>query len=82
MPRNAPAAGLNFNDLAVQMGPSVALLFGSAVLGAFFDNVPYVATMAPIVQDIVATAPDPETGRSPWWSFALGADGGWLWYCA
>ncbi|MER7007521.1 ArsB/NhaD family transporter [Dactylosporangium sp. NPDC000555] len=53
---------------------ATGLLFGSAVLGAFFDNIPYVATMAPIVSDIVATTADPETGRSLWWAFALGAD--------
>nr|BFE60825.1 ArsB/NhaD family transporter [Dactylosporangium thailandense] len=55
---------------------ATGLLFGSAILGAFFDNIPYVATMAPIVEDIVATTPDPETGRSLWWAFALGADFG------
>ncbi|GAA2615020.1 ArsB/NhaD family transporter [Dactylosporangium fulvum] len=53
-----------------------ALLFGSAVLGAFFDNIPYVATMAPIVEDIVATSSDPQTGQALWWAFALGADFG------
>ncbi|MGH3375692.1 MAG: hypothetical protein ACRDP6_13220 [Actinoallomurus sp.] len=45
----------------------------SSVLGAFFDNIPYAATMAPIVEDMAAQAPDPETGRALWWSFALGA---------
>ncbi|WP_433061503.1 SLC13 family permease [Dactylosporangium sp. CS-033363] len=55
---------------------ATGLLFGSAVLGAFFDNIPYVATMAPIVEDMVVTTPDPETGRSLWWAFALGADFG------
>jgi Na+/H+ antiporter NhaD/arsenite permease-like protein len=55
---------------------ATALLFGSAVLGAFFDNIPYVATMAPIVEGVVAQTSDPETGRALWWSFALGADFG------
>ena len=53
---------------------ATALVFGSAVLGAFFDNIPYVATMAPVVEDLVARAPDPATGESLWWAFALGAD--------
>ncbi|RNI20713.1 SLC13 family permease [Flexivirga caeni] len=53
-----------------------ALLFGSAILGAFFDNIPYVATMAPIVEELAADAPDEQTGRSLWWAFALGADFG------
>jgi Na+/H+ antiporter NhaD/arsenite permease-like protein len=55
---------------------ATSLLFGSAVLGAFFDNIPYVATMAPIVEGLVETAPDPATGESLWWAFALGADFG------
>lgn len=55
---------------------ATGLLFGSAVLGAFFDNIPYVATMAPIVEDIVATTADPATGQALWWAFALGADFG------
>jgi Na+/H+ antiporter NhaD/arsenite permease-like protein len=53
---------------------ATGLIFGSAVLGAFFDNIPYVATMAPIVEDIVARAPDAGTGQALWWAFALGAD--------
>ncbi|MEU8379410.1 ArsB/NhaD family transporter [Streptosporangium sp. NPDC048865] len=55
---------------------ATSLLFGSSVLGAFFDNIPYVATMAPIVEGIVAQAPDPATGQALWWAFALGADFG------
>jgi Na+/H+ antiporter NhaD/arsenite permease-like protein len=57
-------------------GAATALLFGSGVLGAFFDNIPYVATMAPIVEGLVAQVPDPETGQALWWAFALGADFG------
>ncbi len=53
---------------------ATGLIFGSAVLGAFFDNIPYVATMSPIVEDLVAQSPDPATGRNLWWAFALGAD--------
>ncbi|NDU73324.1 hypothetical protein GWI34_11850 [Actinomadura sp. DSM 109109] len=55
---------------------ATALLFGSAVLGAFFDNIPYAATMAPIVEGMAAGAPDPGTAQALWWSFALGADFG------
>ena len=44
------------------------------MLGAFFDNIPYTATMAPIVEGMVAGAPDPETAHALWWAFALGAD--------
>jgi len=58
------------------LGAAGALIFGSAVLGAFFDNIPYTATMAPIVEELVAQAPDPQTGQALWWAFALGADFG------
>ena len=58
------------------LGAATALLFGSATLGAFFDNIPYVATMAPVVEGMVAEVPDPDTGRALWWAFALGADFG------
>jgi len=53
---------------------ATALIFGSAILGAFFDNIPYVAAMAPVVEELVAEAPDPDTGQALWWAFALGAD--------
>ncbi|GAA0596148.1 SLC13 family permease [Actinomadura livida] len=54
---------------------ATSLVFGSAVLGAFFDNIPYTATMAPIVEGMAAGA-DPATADALWWSFALGADFG------
>jgi Na+/H+ antiporter NhaD/arsenite permease-like protein len=53
---------------------ATALLFGSAVLGAFVDNIPYTAAMAPIVEDLAAAAPSPALGDPLWWAFALGAD--------
>ena len=52
---------------------ATALIFGSAILGAFIDNIPYTATMTPVVEGMVAQTPDAETGRALWWSFALGA---------
>jgi Na+/H+ antiporter NhaD/arsenite permease-like protein len=55
------------------LGAATALLFGSAVVGAFVDNIPYTATMTPVVEGMVANAPDVETGRALWWAFALGA---------
>jgi Na+/H+ antiporter NhaD/arsenite permease-like protein len=53
---------------------ATGLLLGSGVFGAFFDNIPYTTAMAPIVEDIAAQAPDPQTGQALWWAFALGAD--------
>ena len=52
---------------------ATALLFGSAVVGAFVDNIPYTATMTPVVEGMAAHAPDAETGRALWWAFAFGA---------
>jgi Na+/H+ antiporter NhaD/arsenite permease-like protein len=58
------------------LAAATALLFGSGVLGAFFDNIPYVATMTPIVEELVAQVQDAQTGQALWWAFALGADFG------
>ncbi|WP_018602331.1 SLC13 family permease [Mycobacterium sp. 155] len=54
-------------------GAATALLFGSAVVGAFVDNIPYTATMTPVVESMVAQTPDAGTGQALWWAFALGA---------
>jgi Na+/H+ antiporter NhaD/arsenite permease-like protein len=51
---------------------SMALLGGSAVLSAVVDNIPYVATMAPVVAGLVPTMPG--DGQALWWSLAFGAD--------
>jgi Na+/H+ antiporter NhaD/arsenite permease-like protein len=53
---------------------ATVLLFGSAVLGAVVDNIPYTAAMLPIVEDLVGAADDPQQGGALWWAFALGAD--------
>ena len=53
---------------------TMGLLWASAGLSAIVDNIPYVATMSPIVAELV-TAND-GGGRSQvlWWALALGAD--------
>jgi Na+/H+ antiporter NhaD/arsenite permease-like protein len=49
------------------------LLLGvSAVLSAVVDNIPYVATMAPLVDSLATTTGNP--GNVLWWALALGAD--------
>jgi Na+/H+ antiporter NhaD/arsenite permease-like protein len=48
------------------------LLGGSAVLSAVIDNIPYVATMAPLVQSVAEHTGNP--GNVLWWALALGAD--------
>jgi Na+/H+ antiporter NhaD/arsenite permease-like protein len=55
---------------------STVLIFGSALLGAFFDNIPYVTAMSPVVEDIVAAASGDPGVQAVWWAFALGADFG------
>jgi Na+/H+ antiporter NhaD/arsenite permease-like protein len=51
---------------------TMLLLWASAGLSAIVDNIPYVATMSPIVADLVRGAgPD---GQVLWWALALGAD--------
>ncbi|MEV6983979.1 ArsB/NhaD family transporter [Sphaerisporangium sp. NPDC051017] len=51
---------------------SMGLLWGSAALSGIVDNIPYVATMSPIVADL-AHAAGPR-GDVLWWALALGAD--------
>ncbi len=50
------------------------LLWGSAVLSAVVDNIRYVATMSPVVDQLVSGA-GPFTGQTGlWWALLLGAD--------
>jgi Na+/H+ antiporter NhaD/arsenite permease-like protein len=51
---------------------TMLLLWGSAVLSAIVDNIPYVATMSPIVADLVQQ--QGSDGQVLWWALALGAD--------
>jgi Na+/H+ antiporter NhaD/arsenite permease-like protein len=56
---------------------SMVLVWASAALSAIVDNIPYVATMSPIVADLVEAAGGSGGGTDPnvlWWSLALGAD--------
>lgn len=50
------------------------LVFGSAVVASFIDNIPYTTTMAPVVEGLVEQTPDGQQGQALWWSFAFGAD--------
>jgi anion transporter len=54
---------------------SMLLLFGSAALSGIVDNIPYVATMAPITADLVHDMGGGGGGSHVlWWALALGAD--------
>ena len=48
------------------------ILWVSAIASAFIDNIPFTATMLPIVAFLNATIPGAETGIL-WWSLSLGA---------
>lgn len=51
---------------------AVMILWVSAVLSAIVDNIPFVATMIPVIKSMGA-AFAPEQMRALWWSLALGA---------
>ena len=54
---------------------ALGMLIGSAVLSGVIDNIPYVATMSPLVFDLVGPGPGlPPQEQSLWWALALGAD--------
>ncbi|MGW7264930.1 SLC13 family permease [Streptomyces sp. NPDC054842] len=68
---DALAGALGGNELGATMG----LLFGSAALSGIVDNIPYVATMAPITGDLVHDISGSADGQHVlWWALALGAD--------
>jgi Na+/H+ antiporter NhaD/arsenite permease-like protein len=50
------------------------VLWGSAIFSAFLDNIPFVATMIPLLQGTVAhLGLTPAQADPLWWSLALGA---------
>ncbi|MGA7674021.1 MAG: ArsB/NhaD family transporter [Rhizomicrobium sp.] len=57
-------------NLAVTTG---AVLWVSAILSAILDNIPFVATMIPMVKTLGVSLGGPEAIRPVWWALALGA---------
>jgi Na+/H+ antiporter NhaD/arsenite permease-like protein len=56
---------------------TVVLILGvSAPVSGVIDNIPYVATMTPIVTELVAAMPSRANHDTLWWALALGADFG------
>ena len=49
----------------------ILILWGSALLSSFLDNIPFVATMIPLIKHIGVISVIPITPL--WWSLALGA---------
>ena len=51
---------------------TISILWGSAIFSAVIDNIPFVATMIPLIKDIGALS---GLSLGPlWWALALGAD--------
>ncbi|TAN59203.1 MAG: hypothetical protein EPN26_00325 [Rhodospirillales bacterium] len=57
-------------DLAVT---AIAILWASAILSAMIDNIPFVATMIPLIKNMAPTFGGPEGLLPLWWSLSLGA---------
>jgi Na+/H+ antiporter NhaD/arsenite permease-like protein len=56
---------------------TVMLILGvSAPVSGIIDNIPYTATMAPIVSELSASIPDMTHPHALWWALVLGADFG------
>jgi len=54
-------------------GTAYATLWLSAIISAAVDNIPFVATMIPLVESMEATIGGAEQLEPVWWSLALGA---------
>ncbi|MCU7731028.1 SLC13 family permease, partial [Actinoplanes sp. KI2] len=55
---------------------TLLLLWASAGLSAIVDNIPYVATMSPIVAELVDRSGGLGKAQVLWWALAIGADFG------
>ncbi|MDT0186577.1 ArsB/NhaD family transporter [Microbacterium sp. ARD31] len=53
---------------------ATALLFGSGVVGAFVDNIPYTTATVPVVEEMVAGTGASGADSPLWWAFVFGAD--------
>ncbi|MGS2648913.1 ArsB/NhaD family transporter [Streptosporangium sp. LJ11] len=53
---------------------AIGLLWASAGISAIVDNIPYVATMSPIVADLVQANGGNDHAQVLWWALAFGAD--------
>ena len=57
-------------DLAVT---AIAILWVSAILSAVVDNIPFVATMIPLIKSMAPAFGGPEGLMPLWWALSLGA---------
>lgn len=52
---------------------AIAILWSSAILSAFIDNIPFVATMIPMIKSMASTFGGADALMPLWWSLSLGA---------
>jgi Na+/H+ antiporter NhaD/arsenite permease-like protein len=57
-------------DMAIT---ALAIIWVSAVVSAIVDNIPFVATMIPLIKSMAPTFGGPDALVPLWWSLALGA---------
>lgn len=55
---------------------TMLILVVSAFLSGIVDNIPYVATMSPVVEELTKSVTDPAHAHALWWALAAGADFG------
>jgi Na+/H+ antiporter NhaD/arsenite permease-like protein len=65
------AAGLIGGNMLLA---TMLILFVSTLVSGLIDNVPYIATMTPIVDHLASTMPGQSHHDVLWWSLALGGD--------
>jgi Na+/H+ antiporter NhaD/arsenite permease-like protein len=58
------------------LSTTMLILGVSVPVSGIIDNIPYVATMTPIVSDLAASLPAGTDPKVLWWALALGADFG------
>ena len=55
-------------------GSTMLILWGSGILSGIIDNIPYTATMAPLIDQVQHTIVYTGTGHHPlWWALSMGA---------
>lgn len=52
---------------------TIAILWASAILSAAVDNIPFVATMIPLIKSMAPTFGGPQNLEPLWWALSLGA---------
>ncbi|PPJ18808.1 ArsB/NhaD family transporter [Nocardia nova] len=58
------------------LAATMLILVVSALLSGIIDNIPYVATMSPLVADLVGQLDHDANAHALWWALVIGADYG------